>query len=74
MTNIAQDKIEGVPVFQLLQWKHAIRLEAKGLKHSSGRSVYAHAKRILGIKGNRDKVLAHIQSLLDSHEKCTTKI
>jgi hypothetical protein len=26
-------------VFKLLQWKHAIALEAKGMKHSSGRSV-----------------------------------
>lgn len=61
------DKVSGVPVFQLLQWKYAIELEAKGMRHSSGRSVYAHAKRVLGIKGNRDKVIAHINKLLSDY-------
>lgn len=60
-------KIDGVPVFQLLQWKHAIRLEAKGIKF--GRSVHAHAKHVLGITGNREKVIAHIQTILDESKK-----
>jgi len=58
-----------VPVFQLLQWKHAIRLEAKcvekGWPSPFRRSVWAHAKRKLGIRGNREKVVAHIQGILD---------
>lgn len=53
-----------IPVFQLLQWKYAIKLEAKGLRHSSGRSVYKHAKQKLGITGTRDAVVAHIDSIL----------
>lgn len=51
-----------VPVFQLLQWKHAIRLEAKGLRHSSGRSVRAHAARVLGCK--RAEAGARVEALL----------
>lgn len=51
-----------VPVFQLLQWKHAIRLEAKGLRHSSGRSVRAHAARVLGCK--RTDAGATVEALL----------
>lgn len=57
----------GVPVFQLLQWKHAIRLEALGMRHSRG-SVTAHAKRALNIRGNRDKVQAEIQRRLDAYK------
>jgi hypothetical protein len=34
------DHIE-VPMFQLLQWKHSLHLELKGLKNSRG-SVYRH--------------------------------
>lgn len=51
-----------VSVFQLLQWKHAIRLEGKGLRHSSGRSVRAHAAKILGCK--RGEVAERIERLL----------
>lgn len=53
--------------FQLLQWKHAINLEAKGLRHSSGRSVNAHAARALGMEGRptRKTVLKEIDRFLD---------
>lgn len=65
MTQPLLEQIEGVPIFQLIQWKHAIKLERLGLRNSRG-SVYAHAKRVLGITGNRDKVIKHIQDMLDS--------
>jgi len=64
-------KVEGcnVPIFQLLQWKHAIRLEAKcaekGWPSPFRRSVWAHAKKHLGVRGSREKVVAHIQGILD---------
>jgi hypothetical protein len=62
-----------VPVFQLLQWKHAIRLEAtcaeKGWPAPFPRSVWAHAKRKLGVKGSREKVVAHIQGILDRYQR-----
>jgi len=57
-----------ITVWTLLQWKYAIKLEAKGLRHSKG-SVTAHAKRVLGVTGNRDKILACIQGLLDQYEQ-----
>jgi hypothetical protein len=61
-------RVEGceVPVFQLLQWKYAIRLEGAGLRHSSGRSVKAHAARKLGLSARapRAEVLAKIESFL----------
>ena len=55
------DKIRG---FQLLVWHHAMKLEAKGLHHSSGRSVTAIVKREFGLKGNRAKVQAAFEALL----------
>jgi len=36
--------------FQLLQWKYAIGLESLGLRHSSRRSIRAHAARNLGLE------------------------
>jgi len=55
-----------VPVFQLLQWKYAIRLESKGLRHSSGRSVRKFACGKLGLKpGTKaDVVIARIDEIL----------
>lgn len=56
-----------VPVFQLLQWKYAIKLEMAELKHSRG-SVWVHAKRVLQVKGSRESVIAHIDGLLKEAE------
>ena len=55
------DTPEGIKMYYLLAWRGAIKLEALGVKHSSGRSVTAHVKKVLGIKGNRDKVLAELE-------------
>ena len=61
-------KMEGchVPIFQLLQFKHAIKLESLGMRHSSGRSVAAHAKRALKLPRNmrRENVIARIEEIL----------
>lgn len=53
-----------IPFFTLLQWRAAIKLEAAGMKHSSRRSVTAHAKRLMGIKGDRTKVLAAVNEAI----------
>ena len=37
----ANEKLVKTNMFQLLQWKHALALEMKGLTNSRG-SVYAH--------------------------------
>lgn len=34
----------------------ALKLEILGMKHSSGRSIYAHIKRTYGFKGNKQRV------------------
>jgi hypothetical protein len=66
--SIILDTPDGIRYFQLAQWKYAIQLESLGMRHSSGRSVTAHAKRQLGIRGNRDKVLARIEELMNELE------
>ncbi len=67
-------KVEGcnVPIFQLLQWKHAIRLEAKCLEEGwpkpFPRSVFAYAKGRLGLNtAKREVVVAKIQGFLDRY-------
>ena len=40
------EELVEVPLFQLLQWKHALRLEQKGLTHSQG-SVYSMLRKKL---------------------------
>lgn len=53
-------------VWHLIQWKHAIRLEGLGIKIAR-RSVTAHAKRVLGIRGSRTEVIAEIQRRIDAY-------
>ncbi len=53
---------EGVNYFILCSQIAAIKLEARGMKHSRG-SVTAHCKRVYGLKGNRDKILAALVEL-----------
>lgn len=57
-----------IPPFQLLQWRAAIKLEALGMHHSSGRSANAHAAKMLGLplRSRREAVLAEIQMYLDA--------
>lgn len=38
--------------FQLLQWKHALRLEKAGMTMSGGRKVSTHLRKLLGVKRN----------------------
>lgn len=59
------DTKEDLAFFHLLQLRGALRLEMTGLKHSSGRSVYAYIKRTFGFKGSKASVLA----LLEAHIK-----
>ena len=57
-----------VPLFQLIQWKHALKLEMFGMK-SRGGSVYARIKKTFGWKGNRQKIYDKLVKILDDIEK-----
>jgi hypothetical protein len=54
-----------LPLFQLLQFKHALLLEAKGLKHSRG-SVATHVRKLLGCPARYPltELVAHIAGSL----------
>jgi hypothetical protein len=58
----------GVTLFQLIQWKHALRLEEAGLKLSRGRSVSAHVKKTFGFPRNtkRSVLVKWLDSVLDA--------
>jgi hypothetical protein len=52
-------------VFAMIAQKHALKLEILGMRHSSGRSVYAHIKRTYGLSGSKQKVLEQFTELIE---------
>mgnify|MGYP003129690362 CR=1 FL=1 len=56
-----------VPLFQLIQWKHALKLEMFGMK-SRGGSVYARIKKTFGWSGNREKIYEKLCDFLDKED------
>jgi len=55
---------KGIPLYRLMVMRSGVRLEAKGLRMSR-QSMTAMAKRELGVKGNRDKVLAALDAAIE---------
>ena len=61
--------------FQLLQWKHGLRLESKGLSMSGGRKVSTHLRKLLKTPARYpiEHLSAHIeQSIADIDEQFQT--
>ena len=58
---------EAISHFQLLTLRAAVKMEGLGMRHSSGRSATAHAKRLLGMKmsAKREEVLAELNKRLE---------
>jgi hypothetical protein len=52
-------------VYRLLVLKHALKLEVKGYKRSRSPSTYLAVKREFGFKGNKQKVLAQLEEIID---------
>lgn len=59
---------EAISRFHLVALRGAVKLEGLDMKHSSGRSATAHAKRLLGLQkgAKRETVLAELNKLLES--------
>jgi len=55
---------ENLDMFRLLQLRSALYLETKGMKHSSGRSVYALIKKEYNLKGNKENVLKQLEQMI----------
>lgn len=70
MSGVMIDRPNGIRVYQLLAVKSAIKLEIKGLKHSSG-SVKASWARHYGLspRAKPEAVLAKIEEELKSLEE-----
>lgn len=58
-------------VFQLIQWKHALKLEKVGLKMSGGRKVSTHLRKLLGVKRTYpiDALEQWVQATIDAVEE-----
>jgi hypothetical protein len=56
-----------ISYFQLLQFRGAIKLEIVGMRHSSGRSVAAHCKRIFGLPKSmkKEEVLKIVEGYIE---------
>jgi hypothetical protein len=54
-----------IRLFGLISLKQAIVLEGKGMKMTRGASAMSLAKKRYGLKGNRDKIIAGVQALID---------
>lgn len=65
------DEVIKVPLFQLLQWVSAMKLEDKGMKMSRGRSVTHHVR--LKLKStpryNRQLLIDYLQAVLDDVDR-----
>ncbi len=59
-------------LFCLLQFKSALHLELRGMKHSRG-SVYALVKRELGLRGDKQAVYDQLCVLVDEAKKQTCR-
>jgi len=58
MENVASvlDTPAQIRLYHLSAQRAALKLELAGLKHSSGKSMYAHLKRVYGWRGSRQRV------------------
>jgi len=56
-------------LFNMIAQKSTLKLEIAGLKHSSGRSVYAHIKREYGLKGSKSSVLEQFTKLIEAKKE-----
>ena len=55
---------EDIRFFQLLTRRSALKLEMKGIKRR-GRTVYSICKEVYKLKGNKAKVLAQLEEMID---------
>ena len=57
--------------YRILTLKSALKLEISGIKMSRGRTAYSIIKSEFGFKGNKQKVLSQIESLISDNTKLT---
>ena len=57
--------------YRILTLKSALKLEILGIKMSRGRTAYSIIKSEFGFKGNKQKVLSQIESLISDNTKLT---
>lgn len=64
-----RDQIITLSLFQLLAAKHAIKLEALGMKHSSGKSARKHWAILLGLpqSAKHQQVVDEIEKILKAN-------
>ena len=54
-----------IRLMQLISLKQAIVLEGKGVKMTRGASAMSLAKKRYGLEGNRERIIAQVQTMID---------
>lgn len=61
--------MNGSMYFQLVAWRAALKCEKNGMKHSSGKTLRPHLKKVLGLKlklrDPHDLYIAEVQKIID---------
>lgn len=57
---------ESVNLFRLMTMIRGLRVELRGMRLTRGVSCYAMAKKEFGLKGNKEKVLAQLEAVLEN--------
>lgn len=55
-----------IRLMQMIALKQAIVLESKGVKLSRGMSAMSMAKKRYSLSGNREKIIAQLQAMIDT--------
>ena len=54
-----------IRLMQLISLKQAIVLEGKGVKMTRGASAMSLARKRYGLEGNRERIIAQVQTMID---------
>lgn len=57
---------ESVNLFRVMTMVRGLRAELRGMRLSRGISCYAMAKKEFGLRGNKEKVLAQLEAVLEN--------
>jgi len=64
---LKKEPLTGPEFFALLNLRGRLRLEIAGM-NGRGQTAYAQAKRLLKLKGNREKVLAQLCEIIEQRQ------
>lgn len=70
VTNTGATVVTGkhIQLYRLIAMKQALILEARGLRMTRGGAASTMVRQQLGLRGNREKLIAQVQALIDQFD------